>query len=455
MYLSTTSDAAEIAAKRAWRTAAGARYAGQVAKKALKAKELAEFSPVAGAAVADMVNYGIADGSVRATERFMESDFARPWAKLGMWIGEKIFDLTHPKVTHDEIATETRDVVISWDPNEIKGPLGEGEKRYVEQGDWMDYTIYFENKEDAETSAQEIRVRMTLDQSLDWSTFEWGAVSFGNQIDNGLAEKSKERHLYSEAKQSGTDYFVVTEANFDETTGTATCYLRIADKTTADKWPKDVHAGILPPNNPVTHCGEGYISYRANVRKGATPGTRINATASIVFDYNAAIETDPAWWNTVATVEGVTLVLGEDESVEVEAIVGAPWGEALPVPEDRGESRFGGWWTAPNGTGTEVTSNTVVEAGTTRLYAFWNASMRPELWLDMSQGDVLLGANGLETGFEPFEVWTATGLKGDAWDWTLLPENEYDRDATNAVIRIPEGTNRLRMLHLKFPRRVK
>ena len=53
----------------------------------------------------------------------------------------------------------------------------------------------------------------------------------------------------------------------------------------------------------------------------------------------------------------------------------------------------------------------------------------------------------------PFEVWTATGLKGHAWDWTPVPPGGYDWDATNAVIRLPDGTNRTRVLRLKFLKR--
>ena len=46
----------------------------------------------------------------------------------------------------------------------------------------------------------------------------------------------------------------------------------------------------------------------------------------------------------------------------------------------------------------------------------------------------------------PFEVWTATGLAGKGWNWTLLPASAYAWDPTNAVIRIPDDTNRMRML---------
>ena len=268
-------------------------------------------------------------------------------------------------------------VFVSRDPNEMAGPLGVGDpekERFVKPGEKMDYIIYFENKADAETSAQEIRVTAQLDPSLDWSTFEWGAVSFGNQIDNGLAKESTKRHVSSEVKQDGTDYYVVTDATFDETAGQVTWYLRIFDKTTADNWPTDLHAGILPPNNPETHIGEGYIAYSVNVRRDASPGTKIDAAATIVFDLNDPIPTDPAWWNTVAQVATVTVecdpALFEDGAEQLSLVVGQPYGK-LPAPKARAGYSFDGWYTGPNGTGKKISVDMIVESGVTGIYAHW------------------------------------------------------------------------------------
>ena len=262
---------------------------------------------------------------------------------------------------------------ISVDPNEMSGPMGVGDsetERFLKPGEEATYTIYFENKSDAETAAQEIRVTETLDPALDWSTFRLGEVAFNNQIDNNLSGCSSGM---SEVKMNGTNYYVRTEVSFDATTGKVTWYLRIVDKTTPDEWPTDLHAGILPPNDS-TFRGEGHLTYRVNVRKDAAPGTRINASASIVFDYNAAIVTDPAWWNTVAQVAGVTVYDEvEDGKTDLDLIVGQPYGE-LPIPKPREGYTFVGWWTAlggPNGTGRQVTPESLVEADDTALYSYW------------------------------------------------------------------------------------
>lgn len=298
-----------------------------------------------------------------------------------------------PAPHHDGGFCPRVEVQMSHDPNEMSGPSGAGDVRYVKAGEWMDYTIYFENMTGATAAAQEIRVALGKDPALDWGTLELGEMAFGEHIDTGLARKAKGESSYRLA-ESDNEVRTTVKATDAE----VMWYLRSWDPKTADHYPEDFYAGILPPNDE-TGCGEGYLRYRVKVREDAVPGTVIRASASIVFDENPAIETDPAWWNTVATVEGVTLVVGEGESVPVEAIVGAPWGDALPVLENRGANRFGGWWTGPNGTGTEVTSNTVATAGTTKLYAFWDSSLLPELWMDISWGNVVLGPNGVESGY--------------------------------------------------------
>lgn len=187
----------------------------------------------------------------------------------------------------------------SCDPNELAGPLGLGDpetERYVKPGEWMTYTVYFENRADATAAAQEVRVTNPLSPYLDWSTFEMGEIAFNNQIDLGLSGK---RSGTSEAVMKGTNTLVRTQLTLNEKTGIAEWYLRIVDPTTATGWPEDVFAGFLPPNDE-TFRGEGHLTYRVKVCDDAPHGVRINNSASIVFDYNEPIETDPSWWNTVA-----------------------------------------------------------------------------------------------------------------------------------------------------------
>ncbi|MBR5591923.1 MAG: InlB B-repeat-containing protein [Kiritimatiellae bacterium] len=215
----------------------------------------------------------------------------------------------------------------SCDPNEMAGPLGIGDpetERFVKPGDWMTYTVYFENKSDATAAAQEVRVTNPLSQYLDWSTFEMGEVSFNNQIDLGLSGKQTGA---SEVALNNTAYKVKTTVALDQTKGEVNWYLRIVDPSTETTWPEDVYAGILPPNDE-THRGEGYLTYRVKVREDVPAGVRIDNSATIIFDYNEPIETDPAWWNRVVpsqvpmSISPEATLVDEGETIEVKVFGG-------------------------------------------------------------------------------------------------------------------------------------
>ncbi|MDO5319222.1 MAG: carboxypeptidase regulatory-like domain-containing protein [bacterium] len=228
----------------------------------------------------------------------------------------------------------------SCDPNEMAGPLGAGDpetERFVKPGEWMDYTIYFENKADADVPAQEVFVDAQLSEYLDWSTFEMGEVAFNNQNETVLAGlRNGEPKLVA---QNGADYKVQLSVTFDEKTGAAHWYFRSYDPSQSEYnyWPAAVDAGFLPPNDE-THRGEGHITYRVKVRDDAPTGVKIDAAATIVFDQNEPIPTDPAWWNTVgsALAEGtsgqyVSYDLVEDLGVEIPEDVDYAAGDKVTV----------------------------------------------------------------------------------------------------------------------------
>ena len=227
-------------------------------------------------------------------------------------------DEPYPDPPYDpSIDLSTPSVPQSCDPNEMVGPRGKGDPetdRFVKPGEWMTYTVYFENKSDATAAAQEVTVTNPLSEWLDWSTFEMGEVAFNNQIDLGLVGK---KNGTSEVTMNGTSYSVRTELKLDEKAGVADWYLRIVDPNTETGWPEDVFAGFLPPNDE-TFRGEGHLTYRIKVREDAPKGVRIDNSATIVFDYNPPIETDPAWWNMVGQ-PGPDVPWSEDEAFSANA----------------------------------------------------------------------------------------------------------------------------------------
>ena len=255
----------------------------------------------------------------------------------------------------------------SYDPNEMVGPAGVGEERYVKPGEPMDYTIYFENQTNATAAAQDVYVTLPKDAGLDWSTFRLGEVVFGDNIDTALSGFHEGESTYA---LPGTNWSVRTEVT--HTADAVKWHLRIIDPTTSDKYPSDPYAGFLPPNDE-TGRGEGHLRFSVNVKEDASPGAIIKASAVIEFDPlngNKPIETDPAWSNTVAVIHSPTLDLGDGVATNLTLIAGRPFGE-LPTPPERKNWKFGGWYTGPNGTGIKVEPDTVVPDGDFELYANW------------------------------------------------------------------------------------
>ena len=202
--------------------------------------------------------------------------------------------------------------IHSTDPNAITGPEGFGSKRYVAPGEKLDYTVYFENISTATASAQEIRVTNPLSPDLDWSTFEMGEVTLGSQTELGLVGK---KSANMEVALKGTTYQMKVTCTLNQTAGVVEWYLRIVDKTTEDGWPEKAEDGLLPPNNSKGD-GEGHLVYSIKVKADAEAGSVIHNSATIIFDTNAPIETDPSWWNTVYTEEPDEVLEGEFDNRE-------------------------------------------------------------------------------------------------------------------------------------------
>ena len=255
------------------------------------------------------------------------------------------------------------------DPNEMVGPDGVGEARYVKPGEWMAYTVFFENKTNATAAAQFVTVDNSLSPYLDWSTFEMGDVGFGTQIDTGLVGV---KNGTSEATMDGTNLVVRSEVTLDTERGVVSWFMRIVSPYgDSEGWPyADDLTGFLPPNDPETHCGEGHLTYRIKVRDDAPSDVVISNSAVIVFDYNEPIETDPAWWNTVATIHEVPIEI-DGVTTNLTLIAGKPFGD-LPRPSTGPKGyKFDAWYTGVNGTGIKATPEAIVPTGNFSLYANW------------------------------------------------------------------------------------
>ena len=276
-------------------------------------------------------------------------------------------DAEQPPMDTPPVDSTTPSVPKSCDPNEMVGEEGVGEARYVKPGQELTYTIYFENKAGFDIAdAQEVKVTNPLSEWLDWSTFEMREVAFNNQCDvnlDGLANGT------SEVQMNGTNKYVRTTVECDAGNGVVTWYMRVYDPHgDSEGYPLD-GSGFLPSNDD-THRGDGHITYRIKVRDDAPAIVKIVNSATIVFDYNDPIETDPSWWNTVGTFHEVSLEI-DGVTTNLTLIAGQPFG-ALPAPKTtRTGYTFDAWYTGPNGTGIKATSTAIVPTGDFSLYQNW------------------------------------------------------------------------------------
>jgi hypothetical protein len=211
--------------------------------------------------------------------------------------GGKDPDEPDPPPPGDEEPVDDNEITRndSWDPNDVIGPMGYGPERWIRRDHaTLPYAVRFENEANAAAPAREVRISHTLDASLDWTTFAFGDVGFG---DYTLDVPPGRQTFFARLDlQSELGLYVDVTGDFDLTTGTANWYFAAIDPATFDLL-ADPTGGFLPPNFSSPE-GEGFVNFTVRARNTAVTGATITAQASIIFDANEAIET-PEYINTL------------------------------------------------------------------------------------------------------------------------------------------------------------
>ena len=162
--------------------------------------------------------------------------------------------------------------VNAFDPNEIVGPEGVTDMRFVEQESNMPYIIYFENKSTATAPAVAVKINNPLDTAFRLQTFKLTEIGFGDTVLYFDGENNIDKVFELGPKYNFQKLHVV--AGLDLVNNRAIWRLTTIDPVTGNPI-NDPFGGFLPPNDS-TGIGEGYVKYEVVLRPDLDPGLEVN-----------------------------------------------------------------------------------------------------------------------------------------------------------------------------------
>ncbi len=181
-------------------------------------------------------------------------------------------------------------IAFSYDPNDITGPDGTGDERWVARQQTLPYTIRFENDSlKAIVPARRVTVTQQLDSTADLRSIRLGSFGFGRYVFQ--APENVSTYTDRLDLRDSLGILVDVTAGIDIVNGRISWTFNSVDPLTGDA-PADPFAGFLAVNDSLG-SGQGFVTY--TVRPNATAKTRdtIHAKATIVFDINDPIDTPP------------------------------------------------------------------------------------------------------------------------------------------------------------------
>ncbi|MFA9392994.1 MAG: LamG-like jellyroll fold domain-containing protein [Prolixibacteraceae bacterium] len=201
--------------------------------------------------------------------------------------------------------------VSSFDPNEMVGPSGFGDKNFIAKYNMMPYTVLFENKATATAPAHIVTISDTLDLSkLDISEFGFSSFGWGDTILSPPGNKLKEFSLDIDLRPK-IKLINRVSAKLDTMTGIINWEFLSLNSETMNL-EEDPFVGFLPPNKTSPE-GEGFVSFTVGLKDELGTNSEIKNKASIIFDANEPIITNE-YLNTLDldTPESHVLLLEEN-----------------------------------------------------------------------------------------------------------------------------------------------
>ncbi len=193
--------------------------------------------------------------------------------------------------------TANMEILGPHDPNEIIGPDGQPNLKWVSVNDRMPYTVLFENDASQATApAKFVRVTVPVEPKQDPASFQIGNFGFNTTTFN-VPTNTSSYYTRLDVRDS-LGLFVDVTAGYDPIKGQLFWEFQSIDPITFQV-PSDPLKGLLLLQDSTSELnGHGFVTFSVIPRKSALTLDTIGARAAIVFDKNDTIPTN-IYTNTI------------------------------------------------------------------------------------------------------------------------------------------------------------
>lgn len=188
------------------------------------------------------------------------------------------------------------EVVFEHDPNEIIGPDGTGDKKWVSVADRLPYTVLFENAKEATAPAKVAKIYYPIDAKQDINTFQLGSFGFNN-LTFDVPANTNAYYQRLDARDSLNLYVDVT-AGIDAVSKQAFWIFESIDPVTLLPTADPLKGFLLTADSSSATSGHGFVNFSIKPLITASTRDTISVYADIVFGTNDTIPTN-RYKNTV------------------------------------------------------------------------------------------------------------------------------------------------------------
>lgn len=196
------------------------------------------------------------------------------------------------KYRYDGDRNKFVEIIRSNDPNEIIGPDGQPDKRWVSVKDRLPYTVTFENDITASAPAKYVKVIVPVHEKMDAATFQLSNFGFNNQtFEVPVSTSSSYQRL--DARDS-LGMLIDLVAGYDVITNEFFWEFQAIDPLTLMPTTDPLKGFLLLQDtaNEKSRNGHGFVNFSVKPVTNAQTLDSILAFADIVFDQNDTIPTN-------------------------------------------------------------------------------------------------------------------------------------------------------------------